>query len=175
LKTLKAKAKGEVDPAEYAALQSKVDELNDQISKNEKLSKAEQKKLSDALSEKDGALNKYLIEANLTAELVKAGVQAPMLDAVKALLQSRASINAKDGVYEPLLDGKPLAESVTAWAQSDQGKHFVSAPNNNGGGAQGGNGKGTAKTMTRTEFEAKSNAGDASLATFFREGGTLTE
>lgn len=176
VKALKAKAKGaDIDPAEHAALQTKVEELTDQLGKTEKLSKVETEKLSKALSEKDSALNKYLIEANLTAELVKAGVQPPMLDAVKALHQGKASINAKDGAYEALIDGKPLAEFVTTWAQSDQGKHFVAAPNNNGGGSQGGGGKGAAKTMSRSDFDAKSSVGDPSLAAFFREGGTVVE
>lgn len=173
---LKAKAKGaEIDPEEHAALQSKVAELSDELGKATKSSKAETEKLTKALAEKDGALNKHLIEAGLTDALAKAGVQPAMLDAVKALHQSKASINVKDGSYEALIDGKPLAEFVATWAQSDQGKHFVAAPNNNGGGSQGGGGKGSAKTMTRIEFDAKSASGDTSLASFFRDGGTVVE
>lgn len=176
VKALKAKAKGaDIDPAEHAALQTQVEELTDKLSKSEKQGKAEVEKLTKALSEKDGALHKHLIDAGLTSELVKAGVQAPMLDAVKALHQSKASINAKDGAYEALIDGKPLAEFVTTWAQSDQGKHFVAAPNNNGGGAQGGGGKGIAKTMTRADYNAKAEARDPSLVRFFSEGGVLVE
>jgi hypothetical protein len=174
VKALKAKAKGaDIDPVEHAALQTQVEELTDKLSKAEKFSKSEIDKLSKSLTEKDGALNKHLIDAGLTDALVKAGVQPAMLDAVKALHQSKASINAKDGAYEALIDGKPLAEFVTTWTQSDQGKHFVSAPNNNGGGAQGGSGKGTAKTMTRDAFDALTAVGDPSLQTFFREGGQI--
>jgi hypothetical protein len=176
VKTLKAKAKGaDIDPVEHAALQTQVEELTDKLSKAEKFSKSEIDKLSKSLTEKDGALNKHLIDAGLTDALVKAGVQPAMLDAVKALHQSKASINAKDGAYEALIDGKPLAEFVTTWTQSDQGKHFVSAPNNNGGGAQGGSGKGTAKTMTRDAFDALTATGDPSLQTFFREGGQIIQ
>jgi hypothetical protein len=174
VKALKAKAKGaDIDPVEHAALQTQVEELTDKLSKAEKFSKSEIDKLSKSLTEKDGALNKHLIDAGLTDALVKAGVQPAMLDAVKALHQSKASINAKDGAYEALIDGKPLGEFVTTWTQSDQGKHFVSAPNNNGGGAQGGSGKGTAKTMTRDAFDALTAVGDPSLQTFFREGGQI--
>lgn len=176
VKTLKAKAKGaDIDPAEHAALQAQVEELSDKLSKTEKTGKSEIDKLTKTLAEKDGALNKHLIDAGLTAALVKAGVQAPMMDAVKALLQGKASINAKEGVYEALIEGKPLAEAVTTWAQSDQGKHFVTAPQNNGGGSQGGSGKGAAKTMTRTEYDQKAQAGDPSLPTFFAEGGALVD
>lgn len=174
MKVLKAKAKGaDIDPTEHAALQTQVDDLNDKLGKAEKYGKTEVEKLTKALSEKDGALHKHLIDAGLTDALVKAGVQTPLLDAVKALHQSKASINAKDGAYEALIDGKPLAEFVTAWAQSDQGKHFVAAPQNNGGGAQGGSGKGTAKTMTRDAFDSLTAAGDPTLQSFFREGGQI--
>lgn len=176
VKTLKAKAKGaDIDPAEHAALQTQVEDLSDRLTKAEKTAKTEIDKLTKALAEKDGALQKHLIDAGLTDALAKAGVQPAMMDAVKALHQSRASINAKDGAYEALIDGKPLAEFVTTWAQSDQGKHFVTAPANNGGGSQGGGGQGSGKTMTRAEHDQKAAAGDSSLATFFKEGGTLVD
>jgi hypothetical protein len=173
VKTLKAKAKGaDIDPVEHAALQTQVDELTDKLSKAEKAGKTDVDKLTKALAEKDGALHKHLIDAGLTEALVKAGVQPAMLDAVKALHQSKASINAKDGAYEALIDGKPLAEFVTTWAQSDQGKHFVAAPQNNGGGSQGGGGKGAAKTMTRQSFETLDPAARAAAV---KDGTTLTD
>lgn len=176
VKALKAKAKGaDIDPVEHAALQTQVEELTENLNKAEKTGKTEIDRLTKALNEKDGALNKHLIDAGLTDALVKAGVNPAMLDAVKALHQGKASINAKDGAYEALIDGKPLTEFVTTWAQSDQGKHFVSAPQNNGGGSQGGSGKGPGKTMTRAEHDQKAATGDASLATFFKEGGTLVD
>ncbi len=169
----KAKAKGaEIDPEEHAALQSQVAELTEKLTKSEKSSKSEIEKLTKSLSEKDGALSKHLIDAGLTDALVKAGVRTELLDAVKALHQSKASINAKDGTYEALIDGKPLSEFVTTWAQSDQGKHFVAAQQNAGGGSQGGGGKGGAKTMTRAEYDAKAAAGE-DLGAFFRDGGKL--
>lgn len=177
VKALKAKAKGaDIDPAEHAALQTQVEELTDKLTKAEKTAKAEIDKLTKTVTEKDGALHKHLIDAGLTDALAKAGVQPAMLDAVKALHQSKASINAKDGVYEALVDGKPLAEFVTTWAQSDQGKHFIAAPNNNGGGAQGG-GKGAGpKQMTRTNYEAMQASGDAEgIASFFKDGGVVID
>lgn len=175
VKTLKAKAKGaDIDPAEHAALQTQVEDLSAALSKAEKTGKAEVEKLTKALTEKDGALSKHLIDAGLTDALVKAGVKPEMLDAVKALHQNKASIDTKDGAYTALIDGKPLGEFVTTWAQSDQGKHFVSAQQNAGGGAQGGGGKGNAKTMTRAEYDQKANAGE-NMSGFFKDGGTLVE
>ena len=176
VKTLKAKAKGaDIDPAEHAALQAQVEELTEKLTKTDKAGKTEIDKLTKALSEKDGALHKYLIDAGLTDALVKAGVQAPLMDAVKALHQGKASIEVADGNYIARIDGKPLAEFVTSWAQSDQGKHFVSAPQNSGGNSQGGSGKGTGKIMTRAEYEIKQQSADGSLASFFKEGGTVVD
>ncbi|KAG0167305.1 hypothetical protein DFQ28_005159 [Apophysomyces sp. BC1034] len=176
VKALKAKAKGaDIDPAEHAALQAQVEELTEKLSKTEKTGKTEIDKLTKALAEKDGALHKHLIDAGLTDALVKAGIQAPLMDAVKALHQGKASIEAADGSYIAKIDGKPLSEFVTAWAQGDQGKHFVSAPQNSGGGSQGGGGKGAAKTMTRAEYDQKAAAGDASLPGFFKGGGVLVD
>lgn len=175
VKTLKAKAKGaDIDPAEHAALQQQVEELTDKLTKAEKHGKTEIEKLTKSLSEKDGALSKHLIDAGLTDALVKAGVKPEMLDAVKALHQSKASIDAKDGAYTALIDGKPLSEFVTTWAQSDQGKHFVAAQQNAGGGAQGGGSKGNVKTMTRAEYDQKQAAGE-NLTGFFKEGGKLVD
>ncbi|MDE2431188.1 MAG: hypothetical protein KGM99_20895 [Burkholderiales bacterium] len=176
LKLARAKAKGaDIDPAEHAALQTQVEELTEKLTKAEKTGKAEVEKLTKSLAEKDGALTKHLIDAGLTDALVKAGVKPEMLDAVKALHQSKASIEAKDGAYNALIDGKPLAEFVTTWAQSDQGKHFVAAQQNAGGGAAGGGGKGAEKTMTRVEYDQKSAAGDTSLPQFFKDGGKLVD
>lgn len=138
VKTLKAKAKGsDIDPEEHAKLQEQVDDLTTKLATSEK----EGKRLQKAVDDKDGALRRHLVDEGLTAAAAKAGVAPHYLDAVKALHAGKATIELKDGVYVALLDGKPIAEAVSTWAQSDQGKHFVAAPNNTGGGSQGGGGK----------------------------------
>lgn len=141
VKTLKAKAKGaDIDPAEYAALQQKVEELTDELGKAQKTSKAEVEKLTRALAEKDGALTQHLIDAGLTDALAKAGVAPHYLNAAKAMFKGQAALKADNGQYQALIGDKPIADAIKAWAQTDEGKHFVSAPANNGGGAQGGSG-----------------------------------
>lgn len=153
VKTLKAKAKGaDIDPAEYAALQSKVEELTEEIGKANKASKAEVEKLTKALQEKDGALTQHLIDAGLTDALAKAGVAPHYLNAAKAMFKGQAALKADGGEYKALIGEKPLAEAITAWAQSDEGKFFVAAPQNGGGGANGGGGKPTApKDLTQAK------------------------
>jgi hypothetical protein len=69
-----------------------------------------------------------------------------------------------------LLDGKPLADGLTTWAQSDHGKHFVSAPANSGGGAQGGGGSSGKRTITRADFSSMSPADQASAGAAAAKG-----
>jgi len=141
VKTLKAKAKGaDIDPAEHAALQQKVEELTDELGKVQKTSKAEVEKLTRALAEKDGALTQHLIDAGLTDALAKAGVAPHYLNAAKAMFKGQAALKAENGQYQALIGEKPIAEAIKAWAQSDEGKFFVVAPQNGGGGANGGKG-----------------------------------
>jgi hypothetical protein len=161
-KVLQAKAKGaDIDPAEHAALQTKVDELTEQLGASSKKGQAEIEKLTKQLTEKDGALRKHLVDEGLTAAAIKAGVAPHYLDAVKALHGSKVQVEVKDGAYVALLDGKPLADGLTTWAQSDHGKHFVSAPANSGGGAQGGGGSSNGKTIQKSEFDAMKPAARA--------------
>lgn len=137
----KAKAKGaEIDPEEHAALKLQVEELTEKLGKSEGLSKKEIEKLTKQLGEKDGALQKYLIDANLTEALAKAGVKPEFMEASKALLKSSASIKSDNGEYVPVIADKTLADYVTEWAKGEQGKHFVAAQDNSGGGAGGGSG-----------------------------------
>lgn len=138
LKVAKAKAKGaEIDPEEHAKLQSEVEELRGKLTQVEKTGKSEIDKLTKALSEKDGALQSYLIDGGLSDALAKAGVRPEFMDAAKALLKSQAAIKADGGQYQALIGDKPLTEAIKAWA-GDAGKHFIAAPANSGGGATGG-------------------------------------
>ncbi len=173
VKTLKAKAKGaDIDPTEHANLQTQVEELTGKLAAAEGKSKKEIEKLTKDLTDKDGALRKHLVEQGLTEAAVKAGVPAHYLEAVKAMHGSKVQLEQKDGAYVATLDGKPLAESLTSWAQSDQGKHFVAAPGNSGGGAAGGTKGAPGKTMTRTAFDA---ASQVERAAFAKEGGKVVE
>jgi hypothetical protein len=140
LRTVKAKlSKGtEVDPEKHAELQARVDDLTTQLEKSTKDSQKTIEKLTKDLSDKDGALTQHLIDGGLTDALAKANVAPHFMDAAKAMLRGQAVL--KDGAA--LIGDKPLAEAVTAWAGSDQGKHFVQAPHNSGGGSSGGSGGG---------------------------------
>lgn len=173
MKVLKAKAKGaDIDPADYAALQSKVEELTTELGKVQKSSKSEVEKLMKQLSEKDGALTQHLIDAGLTDALAKAGVAPHYLTAAKAMFRGQAALKAEGAEYKALIGDKPLADAITAWAQSDEGKHFVAAPASSGGGAQGGGGAAGQKSISRKVFETWDHA---ARAVFSRDGGQVID
>lgn len=138
LKTARAKSSGaEIDPAEFEQLKSDLEQAQTELKKSEKRFKTETEALVKQLGEKDSALQSYLIDGGLSDALAKAGVSAPFMDAAKALLRQQAQIKAEDGKYSALMGDKPLAQAISEWAQSEQGKHFVAAPKNTGGGAAG--------------------------------------
>lgn len=133
----------------------------------EKKHKKEIDKLTGQLTEKDGEitaktklLNTHVIGEGLTAALVKAKVKPEFMSAAKAVIQAETQGEVVDDNGKPVakFNGKAVEEFVTGWAQTDAGKHFVSADSNSGGGSNGANGSGkaatTKKTMPRSEFDA---------------------
>lgn len=147
VKVAKAKAKGaDIDPAEYAALQNENDTLKSELNKTIKDSTKTIETLQSNLSEKDGALQSYLIDNGLNDAMLKAGIKPEFMSAAKAMLKANTKVTAENGQYSALMGDKPLFDAITEWAASDEGKHFVSAPANSGGGATGGNGSATSVT-----------------------------
>jgi chromosome segregation ATPase len=147
VKVAKAKAKGaEIDPAEYAALQNENETLKSELTKATKDSAKTIEALQSSLSEKDGALQSYLIDNGLNDAMLKAGIKPEFMSAAKAMLKANTKVTAENGQYSALMGDKPLFDAITEWAASDEGKHFVSAPANSGGGATGGNGNATSVT-----------------------------
>lgn len=140
-KVAKAKARGaDIDPTEFAALQNENETLKAELTKTAKESQKTIETLTTSLTEKDGALQSYLIDNGLNDAMLKAGIKPEFMSAAKAMLKENTKVTAENGQYSALMGDKPLFEAVTDWAASDEGKHFVSAPANSGGGATGGNG-----------------------------------
>ena len=173
VKTFKAKAKGvEIDPAEFEAIKTELEEARGQLAKVEKLSKTELDKLSNDIKKKDAALQKHLLDGGLTDALAKAGVKAEYMDATKALLREKAGIKVDGDNYLAVFGDKPLLDGVKEWATSDAGKHFIAAPANSGGGANGGNGGTGGRKITRAEFDGK---GPIERAQYVSSGGTVID
>lgn len=151
----KAKAKGaDIDPEAHAELQTQVETLKVELDKANKTYAKQTELLTKQVSEKDGALSKYLIDAQLSDALAKAGVKPEFLDAVKALHKTSANIKSDNGEYVALLGDKPIADALKEWVGSDMGKAFINAPNNQGGGANGG-GSGENKVVGKIDGSSK--------------------
>ena len=136
----------DVDHSEIEKLESERDELRGQLdkaSKDLKAANTNAEKATKALTDEQGFTTKLLADNGLSDALVKAGVNNPAhLKAVKALLQSQVQIVTEGDQRIAKVGDKSLADYVGEWAKSDEGKHFVSAANNSGGGAHGGTGNG---------------------------------
>lgn len=141
LKIAKAKARGsEINPEDYAALQNELEAAKAALDRTTKDSSKQMEALKNSLAEKDSALQSYLIDNGLNDAMLKAGIRPEVMGVVKARLKAEAKLVAENGQYSALFGDKPLIEGVTAWAATDEGKHFVAAPANSGGGASGGSG-----------------------------------
>ena len=141
LAKFKAKAKGaEIDPEAHAELQTTVETLKAELDKANKAAKKAGDEFNAQVSAKDAALSKYLIDSQLSDSLAKAGVKPEFMDAVKAMHRGSAQIAIDGTEYVARIGDKPISEAIAEWVGSDAGKHFISAPNNSGGGANGGKG-----------------------------------
>jgi len=164
-----------IDPAEYQALSEAKDTAEAKLAealKTVKQATAQAEKDRKALEAETGYVSKLLIDNGLTDALLKAGVKPEMSKAVKAMLAGQVSLKVEGDKRLAVVGDKALGDFVTEWAQSDEGKHFVAAPANQGGGANGGaQGAGKSKVMARAAYEQLQP--EQKMA-FIKDGGKLT-
>jgi len=147
---LKQARKGsEIKPEQLEALESQIDTLKGELSTAQSAAKEASKKAELAtkqLEAESGFTQKLLVDNGLSDVLVKAGVNNPaMLKAVKSMLSGQVQIVAEGDNRVAKVGDKALTDFVSEWAKSDEGKHFITAPNNSGGGSNGGDGNPTKK------------------------------
>ena len=138
-KLKKAQQGATIDPAEHAALEAERDQLkadvaaaNKAVTKATKDAEAAIKKAADA----ESYTSKLLVDNGLSDALIKAGVTNPVHQkAAKAMLAGQVELVDENGAKVARLNTKALADAITDWAGSDEGKHFVTAPDASGGGA----------------------------------------
>jgi len=156
----------EIDPAEFEALESQIDTLKADLNKAQKEAKTFAKQAEDstkALESESGFTRSLLIEQGLTAELVSAGVKNPAhLKAALAMLKSDAQVVQDGDKRVAKIGDKALKDFVKEWAAGDDGKHFVTADQNSGGGAGGGSGAGGAGSV-----KGKLDGNEAERAAYF--------
>lgn len=165
----KVKAEHEAD---IAGLKAKNAELL-----SSRIDPTEFKRVNSELEAEIEFSNKVLIESALTEALNKANVSKQFLPAVKAMLASQVNVKT-DGTNNriPTIGDKSLGDFVADWSQGDEGKHYVAAPANSGGGALGGSiSLRPSSTMTRSAFVEMSKTNPQGVSQFFRSGGVLTD
>jgi hypothetical protein len=145
----------EIDPQTVVDLEAQVDKLQGELSASQKSAKESVKTLETLqgqLKAETGFTQKLLIDNGLTDELVKNGVAPQFLPAVKAMFAGQAQIVAEGDTRTAKIGDKSVSDFVKAWAASDDGKHFVKAPENSGGGSQG-SGNGTTNQIPLTSTQ----------------------
>ena len=153
-KLKKAQQGAQIEPAELEAVERERDQLKAELSKAQKEASKFAKDveaLTKQVQEAEGFTSKLLVDNGLSDALAKAGVTNPVHQkAVKAMLAGQVQIAAEGDARIPKIGDKALADYVKEWAASDEGKHFVSAPDNSGGGA--GNGGRHVETQTKPNW-----------------------
>ena len=132
----------EIDPAEMEKLEEQVETLKSQLAEQAKAAKTanqDAEKARKALTEAEGSMTRLLVDNGLSEALVKAGVTNPVHQkAAKALLREQVGVVAEGDQKVVKVGDKALSDFIAEWAGSDEGKHFVTAPDTNGGGSHGG-------------------------------------
>lgn len=161
-KLRKARTEGGADNAtEIADLERRLDETASQLNKansdlreaNRKLATVE-KERDTAVTERDKAskfADDQLIENSLTGALVEAKVAPHLMDGAKALLGKSLTVKVDGDNREVVSGDKSLGDFVKEWASGEAGKHYITAPANGGGGANGANGGGNPNGLKKLE------------------------
>ena len=141
MKKTKAKTEG-VDVEKFFQMSDELETLKAEYAKVTKLSKLETDKLMKSLSDKDTALQKYLIDNGLTTAFTTAGVTDPLkLDLVISKFRGMAQVREDNGELKAFVGDKSLTDAVTEYL-GGVGKDLVTPPSSFGGGAGGGQGGG---------------------------------
>ncbi|MBX0289716.1 hypothetical protein K3G63_04665 [Hymenobacter sp. HSC-4F20] len=120
----------------------------------ERLTKQYDSKLNEAkeqLQKATARADRLYSENALMSAMTEANITLPHAQkAVKAMLRDQIKVEYEGDEVVVTIDNMPVADKVKAYAQSDEGKYFVTAPNNSGGGSGGQGGS------TATDYSKKS-------------------
>lgn len=166
----------EIDPNEFASLQTENETLKGKLAtldKDFKKVTGERDTLAKTLETESKITIEMQRDADLTSGLASINVTNPInLKAAKALLAAQVAVVTEGEKRITKVGDKALADHLKEWAATEEGKHFISAPNNNGGSAPGGGGNPAGKTMNRAQFDALDQG---SRAAFAKEGGKVVD
>ena len=166
----------EIKPEQLDELESQVETYKTKWADAEKLAKAtavEAEKVKKLYEAESGYTNNLLVENGLNEALVKEGIAKQFLPAVKSMLKGQVTVKIEGNERKAVIGEKALSEFVSEWSKSEEGKHFIAAPANSGGGSNGGgDAKGAGKTMPRSQFDGISSADKGA---FLKDGGKIID
>lgn len=159
----KARKSADITPEQLAEVEGERDKLQSELSAAQKQAKEATKAAESAtkqLADESGFTARLLVDNGLVSELTKNGVTNPVhVKAAQAMLRASVQV-AVDGENRIAKVGdKSLADHVKEWAAGDEGKHFVTAAANGGGGASGGSGKMASADVMKLSPVERMNAG----------------
>ena len=119
------------------------------------------KKLTDQLATKTAKLETLLIDNTINESLTANNVLPHFAPAVRAMLKAGAKMDEHGDVT---VDGVAFADRLSEFYASPDARHYVAAPVNNGGGAQGSAAKASAWTKAPETADEYSRFMQESLA-----------
>lgn len=152
IKTMKNKLKKYPEEDEFLELQEKA-QLADQyereqleskgqydeiISKTKKQYEDKIKEMKESLEAKDQLIKKHVIESKLAEALAEVKCKPSMLKAAVRLLTDDIQVVENGDQIETMVGALSISEHIKQWSQTPEGKEFVLAPENTGGGVSGG-------------------------------------
>lgn len=152
----------EIDPNEYNALQTENESLKGKVSaldKEFKKATGERDILAKTLETESKITIEMQRDADLTNALASINVTNQYnLKAAKAILAAQVQVVTEGDKRLSKVGQIALSDYLKEWATTDEGKHYIAAPNNSGGGSGGGNNNlnNTAKQIPRSQFDAMS-------------------
>lgn len=167
----------EIDPQVVSELEAKLDEANTKLAEQTKVAKDALKTsetLKAQLQSESGYTQKLLVENGLNDALVGLGIKDPdYLAAAKAMFHGQAQVVIEGDNRTVKLGDKSLQDAMKEWGTTDAAKKFIAAPQNGGGGSQGGRGSNAGqKTVTRDAFNGMSHV---ERADFAKSGGSVVD
>ena len=175
-KLKKATKDSAVEPEEFNRLKEDHDALIDKFNESQKLLKATAGQVELERKAKESESNfvqRLLIDNGLSDAMTTAKIKPELLKAAKALFASQAQVKIDGENRSAVIGDKPLSEAISLWAASDEGKHFIAAPANGGGGSHAsGGGQSIGKQTTRAQFD---NLSPKERMSFAKEGGKIVD
>lgn len=161
----KVKEKEDIDVDEFNRLKAENEQLRNKHDDDDneviKSLKVANKQLSDKNENLEDRLNTLetdskasIMDGAIAKALVNSRVKDSMMRSAEKIIRADVAVVVKDGKRVAVVGEKTVEEYVKEWAQTEEGKNFIKADVNNGGG--GGDGSGVEFVESDWEIYFKS-------------------